>query len=71
VYVAAVSAVVRARRLATLSGVWWAMRRLRVLRSEGASWAESLAALPEEMVIDAVTSGALILGSVRARTLLL
>lgn len=50
---------------------WWALARLRELRRQPASWPARLAALPQEMVLDAVTGAALVVGSARAGVLLL
>ncbi len=61
----------RGRVLTAAALAWWAMARLRDLRRQPASWTERLVALPQEMVLDAVTGAALVVGSARARTLLL
>lgn len=55
--------------VATLA--WWVTLRLRDLRGQPATWTERLVALPQEMLLDAVTGAALAVGSARARTLLL
>jgi glycosyltransferase involved in cell wall biosynthesis len=66
------AALATRRRWAIAGSVsWWAVVRLTDLRRQPATWPGRLRALPEEMVLDAVTAAALVVGSVRARTLLL
>ncbi len=72
---ATLAAVARRRnRRPALAGAalaWWALTRLAELRRQPATWPRRLVALPQEMVLDAVTGVALVLGSARARVLLL
>lgn len=59
------------RRVAGLGATWWTLTRLREMRRMPAPWPKKLPLLPAELLIDAVTGAALVVGSVRARTLLL
>jgi glycosyltransferase involved in cell wall biosynthesis len=70
-YATAAAIVARRPRLAGLCVAWWAFTRWQTIRQTRAPLREQLAALPLEMGIDAVTGAALVVGSVRARTLAL
>jgi glycosyltransferase involved in cell wall biosynthesis len=50
---------------------WWAVLRLQELRHFPISWTRRLEVLPVEMGLDVVTAGALVLGSIRARSITL
>jgi glycosyltransferase involved in cell wall biosynthesis len=56
---------------AVACAAWWVGARLLDLRAFPVSWARRLVALPAELAIDALTAGALLVGSVKARRLLL
>jgi hypothetical protein len=71
VYLLAVSVPARQRRLAAALAIWWMWLRWRDLGATGAPWRRKLAMLPAEMVIDSAFSVGLLVGSARARTLLL
>jgi glycosyltransferase involved in cell wall biosynthesis len=71
VYVTA-AAVAARKPWAAAGGVgWWAASRLVELRRQPAPWPDRLRALPQEMLMDVVQAAALVVGSARARTLLL
>jgi glycosyltransferase involved in cell wall biosynthesis len=70
-YATAAAVAARRPRLAALSMACWALTRWRSLRRTPAPLGEQLAALPQEMALDAVTGAALVVGSVRARTIAL
>jgi cellulose synthase/poly-beta-1,6-N-acetylglucosamine synthase-like glycosyltransferase len=71
-FYATLAAVVARRRLAiAIAVVWWAATRLAELRRQPASWPERIVALPQEMLLDAVTAVALCTGSIRSRVVLL
>jgi glycosyltransferase involved in cell wall biosynthesis len=59
------------RRLCLVAAGWWALTRLRELRSPTAPPSALIRAVPEEMLIDVATGAALIAGGVRSRLLLL
>ena len=71
VYAAFAALLLRQRRLAALATVWWAVLRLQELRAYPVPWKRRLAVLPAEMAVDAVTAGALVVGSVHARSVTL
>jgi glycosyltransferase involved in cell wall biosynthesis len=70
VYATAVAVAARKPRLAAGTVAWWALVRARDLRRQPATWGQRLAALPQEMLLAAVTAAALVIGSVRTRTIL-
>jgi len=70
-YAAFAAFAARRRGLAAVATAWWVATRWRELRRTPATPAEQLAALPQELVLDVVTGAALIVGSARARTLLI
>jgi hypothetical protein len=71
VYGAVVAAVGRRPRLLALLLAWWVGERLGELRHAPVPWDQRLRALPAEMAIDAITAGALVVGSARARSVTL
>jgi glycosyltransferase involved in cell wall biosynthesis len=58
-------------RLALACLVWWAALRLRELRPVPVPWRRKVQLLPVEMGIDALTAGALVAGSAKARSIVL
>jgi hypothetical protein len=60
----------RKPRLAGLLAGWWTVTRFRELRRRGGG-RDALRALPIEMTMDVVTGAALVVGSVRAGSLVL
>jgi glycosyltransferase involved in cell wall biosynthesis len=70
-YATVVALSTRRRGLVGLALAWWAWSKMRELREYDATIAEQLRALPVEMALDAVTAGALAVGSVRTRTLVI
>jgi glycosyltransferase involved in cell wall biosynthesis len=71
VYATAAAAVVGRRRLVAACVGWWVVTRLRDLGRSDVSWSDRLRVLPTEMLLDVIWCGALVTGSVRARTLVL
>jgi hypothetical protein len=69
-YATATALLARRPRLAALAAGWWAFSRWRELRTTDATTEEQLVALPQELALDVVTGAALLVGSARARTLL-
>jgi transposase len=70
-YGAAAAAVTGHRRLALLSfGAWCGARAVSVAQSEP-SWARRMRILPLDLAVEAVTAAALVVGSARARHLVL
>jgi hypothetical protein len=63
----------RRRRMPLAVGglMWWAAVRFGELRRSGEPTARCVALLPLEMALDVLTAGALLVGSVRARSLVL
>jgi len=59
------------RSAALLAASWWSFSRVRDVRATRAPFVEQIRSLPEEMLVDLATGSALIVGSVRARLLLL
>lgn len=57
------------RRLAVVGGIWWAAERIRTMRPMPDPWPSKLARLPGEMLVDAVAGAAMVIGSIRARTI--
>lgn len=70
-YPAAVAALGRRHGLAAVLLAGWAALRVRRSLRAGAALPASIAILPVELVNDAVTTAALLLGSVRARSLVI
>ena len=70
-YATIAGAAARRPWLAAAGVAWWAGTRLNELRQQPASWSERLRALPQEMLLDAVTGAALLVGSARSGTLLI
>jgi len=68
---AALAAVSRRPTLASASLLWWLAAHWRGIRRAESSRKRSLAALPVLAVTDLLTAGALLVGSVRARKLVL
>lgn len=70
----ATAAALAARRPAIVVGTtaWWALHRYRhTVRPTDLTRPDKVRALPAQMLLDAVQAGALVVGSARARTLLL
>jgi hypothetical protein len=63
--------VVRRPRLAGACLLWWAGLRLHELRAFPIPWRRRLEVLPVEMGVDVLTAGALVVGSIRARSITL
>jgi glycosyltransferase involved in cell wall biosynthesis len=61
----------RRTRLPLTLFAWWVASRGRELAGQPGTWGERTRALPAELMVDALTGGALVLGSVRAGTALL
>lgn len=70
-YVFGLALLTRRRSLMATVLAWWAVRRLLDLRRFPVSWPERIAALPAEMATDAAMGVAYVVGSARARTLVL
>jgi hypothetical protein len=69
---AAVAALLFRRPVVAAGAVaWWAGLRYRELGGGEGTAADRLAALPAEMAFDVVTGAALVVGSVRSRTVVL
>ncbi len=71
VYATGAAAVLRSRSLLIACTAWWAYERVQGQRREAGRWYEKMLALPAEMVLDAVTTAALIAGSMRSRSVVL
>lgn len=71
VYVTAACLLLGRRRAAMLGFTWWVLATALMLRRIPARWPSNLPWLPAEMALDAVVSGSLVVGSVRARSLVL
>ena len=71
IYATVAAIVARRPRLAALGAAWWALARWQAIRQTPAPIRQQLAALPQEMALDVVTAAALVVGSVRARTVAL
>jgi GT2 family glycosyltransferase len=70
-YVLAAALLLRRRRLAAASAAWWVASRAReTARSHGTTGLRAVA-LPAELARDVVTGAALVMGSVRARSVVL
>lgn len=70
----ATAAAAASRRPAVVAGTvaWWALHRYRhTIRPSDLTRAAKVRALPAQMLLDVVQAGALVVGSARARTLLL
>lgn len=63
--------VARRRWLTLLAFTWWTIMRLNDMRRMPDPWREKLPLLPGEMMVDAVTGTAMIVGSARARVVVL
>jgi len=70
-YATGAALLARRPKLAAVAAGWWAFSRWRELRTTDATTEEQLVALPQELALDVVTGAALVVGSVRARTLLI
>lgn len=70
-YVLLLTLLARQPRLALLAAAWWVAVRLLDLRRLPVGWRRRLAALPVELGVDVLTAAALVVGSVRARTIVL
>ncbi|MGH9185266.1 MAG: glycosyltransferase [Acidimicrobiales bacterium] len=71
VYTLAITALARQPRLAQGCLAWWIGVRVAALRHFPIRWRRRLEVLPAEMAIDVLTAGALVVGSVRARSITL
>ncbi|MBV8957879.1 MAG: glycosyltransferase family 2 protein, partial [Actinobacteria bacterium] len=71
VYATFAAAAVRRRRLATVALAWWVGTRLVEARRGHGPVLRRLAAVPVQMALDVVGTGALVRGSVRSRTVVL
>jgi cellulose synthase/poly-beta-1,6-N-acetylglucosamine synthase-like glycosyltransferase len=71
VYATAAAVLTGRRRVAVIGLGWWAALRLKELRQFPVPWSRRLRVLPVEMGIDVITSAALVVGSVRARSVTL
>jgi glycosyltransferase involved in cell wall biosynthesis len=71
VYATGAAAVLRSRSLLIACTAWWAYERAKGQRGAAGRWHEKVLALPVEMLLDAVTTAALIAGSIRARSVVL
>ena len=70
-YSAAVAVALRSPRLVAGCTAWWALWRLRDLRRMPRSWRSRVAWLPAEMALDTVVGTALVVGSIRSRTIVI
>jgi glycosyltransferase involved in cell wall biosynthesis len=71
VYALVVALVMRRRLPVRAALAWWVLSRWRELRHSPVSWPHRVAALPAEMAIDAVMSVSFVIGSIRARRVVL
>ncbi|MGH9247369.1 MAG: glycosyltransferase family 2 protein [Acidimicrobiales bacterium] len=71
VYATVAALVTRRPAVVAAAAGWWVVTRARDVRRAPVRWPWKLAALPLEMVLDVATSAALVIGSVRARTVVL
>ena len=71
VYLTFVSVLVRSRRLSAFAFAFWILSGLRTLRQVQSRWPRNIAWLPAEMALDGVVSVSLIVGSIRARCIVL
>lgn len=69
-YVTAALLAIRGPAAATIGLAWWTSLRMNELRRAPVGWRRRIQTLPAEMAQDVVTAGALLVGSVRAKTLL-
>ena len=70
-YATAAAFPLRRKGLILAAVAWWAALRLKDMRGMPAPWSRKLPYLPLEMLLDAVMGSAMVVGSVRARTLVL
>jgi hypothetical protein len=70
-YVTVAGAALRNRPAVAVGTAWWTLSRLREMRHMPGDWSKKLPLLPAELLIDAVVGTALVVGSVRAKKLLL
>jgi hypothetical protein len=70
-YVFAMTLPTRRPALVAAALGWWALRRLRDLRASPVTWPQRIAAVPAEMATDAAMGAAYLVGSIRARTVVL
>jgi cellulose synthase/poly-beta-1,6-N-acetylglucosamine synthase-like glycosyltransferase len=70
-YAVVVSVLLGRRPLAAVGTACWVGVRLQELRRFPLPWRRRLAVLPAELAIDVITAGALVVGSVRARSVTL
>jgi glycosyltransferase involved in cell wall biosynthesis len=71
VYAAAVSLLVSRPKLAAVSSVWWLWARVQDVRRQPGSRGWRLATIPLQMGFDVVATAELLIGSVRAKTVVL
>jgi hypothetical protein len=71
VYALVGALLARKRTPALLCVLWWAGVRTQELRRFPIPWRRRLEVLPVEMGLDVITAGALVVGSVRARSVTL
>jgi glycosyltransferase involved in cell wall biosynthesis len=71
VYAVAAALATGRRRLALAGLGWWVALRVRDVRGQAGTPARRLATVPIQLALDALTTGELIMGSLRARTLVL
>jgi hypothetical protein len=71
VYVTLLLTLLGGRRLAMAGVAWWVLATALLLRRIPGRWPRNLPWLPAEMALDAVVSGSLLVGSARARSLVL
>jgi cellulose synthase/poly-beta-1,6-N-acetylglucosamine synthase-like glycosyltransferase len=70
-YATAAALLLRQRSVAGVAVTWWTLLRLREMRRLPFPWQRKLPFLPAEMLVDAVMGTAMIVGSARARTIVL
>jgi len=71
VYATAAALLTRRRATAAATAAWWAVARVRDVRGGPGTRAAKLTSLPAQVALDALTTGALVVGSVRFRTVVL
>ncbi len=71
VYLTVLALAARRRPVALAAGAWWTASALGELRGRPGPWPARLAGLPVVLATDAVVAAALVVGSARARSLVL
>ena len=70
-YVTALAVVARRPKLGLVAFTWWTALRLRDMRHQPDAWSRKLRYLPAEMALDTVMGTAMVIGSARAKTLVI